>query len=67
MCLLSQDGWTALMHASGRGCLECVEALLQKGANPNIPYNVSNVTLCIADVCPCGVSDQGENKSYAGV
>ena len=41
MLLSLQDGGTALMMASERGHMECVKALLDKGADVNIQNNVS--------------------------
>jgi len=42
------DGWTALMNASNRDHIECVRALLQAGANPNIQDNDGDNALILA-------------------
>ena len=41
MLLSLQDGETALMKASESGQMNCVRVLLDKGADVNIPNNVS--------------------------
>ena len=41
MLLSLQDGETALMKASWKGHMECVEFLLDKGAEVNMLGNVS--------------------------
>ena len=38
-----QDGWTALMHASSEGHLDCVKDLLDKGAKVSMQNEVSAV------------------------
>ena len=43
MHLPLQDGWTALMKASKAGHMECVQVLLDKGAEVNIHDKVSDV------------------------
>ena len=45
MHLSLQDGWTALMMASQAGHMECVKALLDKGADANIQDEVSGVII----------------------
>ena len=41
MHLSFQDGWTALMLASGSGHMECVTVLLDRGAEVNMQNKVS--------------------------
>ena len=41
MHLPFQDGWTALMRASGSGHMECVKVLLGRGAQVNTQNKVS--------------------------
>ena len=43
MHLSLQDGETALMKASEAGHIECVQVLLDKGADVNMQDNVSGV------------------------
>ena len=43
MHLSFQDGWTALMVASGAGHMECVKVLLGRGAQVNMQDEVSAV------------------------
>ena len=45
MHLSLQNGWTALMRASQAGHMECVKALLDKGADVNIQDRVSGVII----------------------
>ena len=45
-----QDGKNALMLACINGFVDCVEALLQRGADPNIQDDVSN-TKAVRCVC----------------
>ena len=45
MHLSLQDGWTALMKASEAGHMECVEVLLDKGADVNKQTWVSGVII----------------------
>ena len=40
-----QYGWTALMRASDARHIECVQVLLDKGADVNIQSNVSGVII----------------------
>ena len=48
MHLSLQGGWTALMIASGAGHMECVQVLLDKGAEVNMQNRVSGViTHCV--------------------
>ena len=39
-----QNGWTALMKASSKGHVECVNLLLNKGASVNLLDEVSAVS-----------------------
>ena len=51
---------TALMLVSKGGYDKCIELLLnQADTDANIQDNVSS-EMSAADVCPCGVYDQGE-------
>ena len=45
MHLSLQDGWTALMMASDAGHIECVNVLLDKGADVNMQSLVSGVII----------------------
>ena len=45
MHLSLQDGETALMKASEAGHMECVQVLLDKGADANIQDRVSGVII----------------------
>ena len=45
MHLSLQDGWTALMKASEAGAVECVNVLLDKGAQVNMQDKVSGVII----------------------
>ena len=45
MHLSLQDGWTALMMASHAGHMECVQVLLDKGADVNKQDKVSGVII----------------------
>ena len=45
MLLSLQNGWTALKKASVAGHIECVEVLLDKGAEINIQDKVSGVII----------------------
>ena len=45
MHLSLQDGWTALMKASQAGHMECVQVLLDKGADVNMQNKVSGVII----------------------
>ena len=45
MHLLLQDGGTALMKASEAGHMECVNVLLDKGADVNVQHKVSGVII----------------------
>ena len=45
MHLSLQDGWTALLRASGAGHMECVKVLLDNGAEVNIQDKVSGVII----------------------
>ena len=45
MHLSLQDGWTALMMASNAGHMECVQVLLDKGADVNMQNKVSGLIL----------------------
>ena len=48
MHLSLQDGLTALMKASGAGHIECVQVLLDIGADVNIQHKASGVIIhCI--------------------
>ena len=48
MHLSLQEGWTALMIASNAGHMECVNVLLDKGAEVNIHDKASGVNiLCV--------------------
>ena len=44
--LLLQDGWTALMRASVSGHKECVNVLLDMGAEVNMQDKVSGYMQC---------------------
>ena len=58
--LLLQGGKTALMYASEEGYLKCVEPIVVAfSIDVNIQNKVSS-TKVVADVCPCGMCDQGE-------
>ena len=45
MHLSLQDGWIALMMASRAGHMECVQVLLDKGAEVNMQNKVSGVII----------------------
>ena len=67
--LLVQIGRTALMEASQRGYVDCVEALLHRGADPNIPDRVSStkavrclLLMCVLVVCVTRESDKCTRK-----
>ena len=45
MHLSLQDGWIALMMASVAGHMECVQVLLDKGADVNMQGKVSGVII----------------------
>ena len=45
MHLSLQDGWTALMMASEAGLMECVQVLLNKGAEVDMQNIVSGVII----------------------
>ena len=45
MHLSLQRGWTALMMASKAGHMECVQVLLDKGADGNMQDKVSGVII----------------------
>ena len=45
MHLLIQNGWTALMMASMEEHMECVQVLLDKGADVNMQDKVSGVII----------------------
>ena len=45
MHLSLQDGWTALIKASEVGHMECVQVLLDKGADVNMQSKVSGVII----------------------
>ncbi len=43
-----EGGWTLLQHAVFRGSVECVEILLENGADPNLAYGGSPTPLELA-------------------
>ena len=45
----SQDGWTALMWAAERGHADCVQLLIDAGADKDVRNEV-RVSHCIAEV-----------------
>ena len=47
MHLSLQYGVTALVRASEAGHMECVQVLLDKGADVNIQTSVSGVIICV--------------------
>ena len=47
MHLSLQGGGTALMRASNAGHIECVQVLLDKGADVNKQTSVSGVIICV--------------------
>ena len=52
-----QDGQSALitplLHASLHGHVQCVKALLDRGAQTNLQDKVSAVPMSVADMFPC--------------
>ena len=57
--LLLQGGRSALIWASEKGRKECVEALLQRGADVNLRSPVSSTSqgseMSAASMCPCSL------------
>ena len=52
MHLPLQDGWTALMMASKGGHMECVQVVLDKGAEVNMQRKVSSVIIHFVHAIP---------------
>ena len=51
MHLSLQDGWTALMMASEARQVECIKALLDRGAEVNMQNKVSGVDVNPLPMC----------------
>ena len=51
MHLSLQEGWTALMRASRAGHMECVNVLLDRGAEVNMLNKVSGIIIHCNAAC----------------